>query len=69
MQSFNQLLIQRIQLYFKKRYELDVSDEEAEEYLKSLAGMFAVFAESGSGKPPPDPIKGSGGGNRPDKTT
>lgn len=65
MKSFNQLLIIRIQTYFKKKYNIDISDETAEEYLHSLAGMFAVFAESGGGMPPPDAINGSGGGDHP----
>jgi hypothetical protein len=37
----------RIQAYFKKKYRLSISDETANEYLDSLGGVFAVFAESG----------------------
>ena len=47
MQSFDKLLIMRIQAYFKKKYRLSISDETANEYLDSLGGVFAVFAESG----------------------
>ncbi|MCX6752066.1 MAG: hypothetical protein NTZ87_01005 [Candidatus Nomurabacteria bacterium] len=63
MQSFSQLLVERIQKYFKQKYNLDISDGTANEYLHTLGGMFAVFAESDGGKPPPDPIMGTGGGN------
>ena len=52
--QFNQLLIIRIQLYFKKKYGLDISLETANEYLDSLAGVFAVFAESEGGLAPPE---------------
>ena len=52
MKSFSQLLVERIQAYFKRKYSMDISDETAEEYLHSLGGMFAVFAESES---PPSP--------------
>jgi hypothetical protein len=36
MKSFNKLLIERIQAYFKKKYGLDIPDEMANEYLDSL---------------------------------
>jgi hypothetical protein len=65
MKSFNELLIERIKSYFQKNYGVDISDETAEEYLHSLAGMFAVFAESEGGKPPPDPLERTGGGDHP----
>ena len=45
MKSFNQLLIERIQAYFKKKYGMDIPDEMANEYLDSLAGLFGVFVE------------------------
>lgn len=61
MKSFNQLLIERIQAYFKKEYSLDISDEKAEEYLHTLADMFAVFAEIGRGDPP-DALESEAGG-------
>jgi hypothetical protein len=64
MQSFSQLLIERIQKYFKRKYDLDISDETANEYLHTLGGMFAVFAES-EGKPPPDSLYGNGRGQPP----
>jgi len=63
MKSFSDLLVERIKKYFKRIYGLDISDETANEYLHTLGGMFAVFAESEGGKPPPDPIMGTGGGN------
>lgn len=69
MKSFNQLLIERIQKYFKEKYDLDISDEIANEYLNSLADIFAVFAESGGDKPPDDPLKRADGGDPPDSLT
>lgn len=65
MKSFNQLLVERVKSYFKKNHNLELSDETANEYLSSLAGLFAVLAESGGGKTPPDPLERSGGGDRP----
>jgi hypothetical protein len=65
MQSFNQLLIIRIQLYFKKKYGLSISDETANEYLDSLGGVFAVFAESEGGLAPPELLKEEGGAAHP----
>jgi len=63
MKSFSELLVERIQKYFKRIYSLDISDETANEYLHTLGGMFAVFAESEGCQPPPDPLMGTGGGN------
>ena len=63
--SFNQLLTERIKSYFQKNYGVNISDETAEEYLHSLGGMFAVLAESGGGKSPPDPLQGTGGDDHP----
>ncbi len=45
MTKFSELLIQRIQSYFKKKYGLDIPDEMANEYLDSLAGLFGIFVE------------------------
>jgi hypothetical protein len=58
MKSFNQLLVDRIKAYFRKNYDLELDDETANEYLGSLAGMFAVLAEteSGGGQPPAEPL-------------
>ena len=67
--SFSQLLVIRVQTYFKTNYGLDISDETAQEYLKSYAVMFAVFAESGSGQSPPEAIESSGGGDHPASET
>jgi len=69
MRPFSQLLVERIQKYLKRKYGLDISDEEAQEYLKAWGGMFAVFAESGSGAAPPEPVNGSGGGDHPASPT
>jgi len=56
MQSFGQLLVIRIQTYFKTKYGLILSDETAQEYLKAFAEMFAVFADSGGGQSSADPL-------------
>jgi hypothetical protein len=69
MYSFSQLLVIRIQTYFKQKYGLVISDETAQEYLKSYALMFEVFAESGSGMSPPEALKSSGGGDHPASET
>lgn len=68
MKSFNQLLISRIQSYFKKRYELELSNEAAEEYLNSLAGMIAVLTER-RGAPSADPLQGTDEGDPNDLLT
>jgi len=44
---------------------LDISDEIANEYLHTLGGMFAVFAESEGGKPPPNSLYENGRGQPP----
>ncbi len=59
--QFSQILIIRIQKYFKQKHSIDISDEVANEYLHSLAGMFAVLAEMEGGKSPPDPLERTGG--------
>ena len=58
MKSFNELLIMRVKAYFFKNYGLELDDETANEYLGSLAGMFAILAEteSGGGQPPAEPL-------------
>lgn len=60
MHSVNQLLVERLKAYFKKYYGLELSDETAEEYLESLAGLIAVIAESGGGKSPPATLVATG---------
>ena len=65
MKSFSQLLIERIQAYFHRVHGIDISDETAVEYLDSLAGLFAVLAESGGETSPPEVIDDSGGGDHP----
>ncbi len=61
MRTVNQLLIERCKAYFKKYYGLELSDETAQEYLESLAGLIAVIAESGQSPP----RHFSGGGDDP----
>ena len=45
MKPFSDLLVKRTQKYFKQRYNLDISDETAEEYLHAMAGLYATFIE------------------------
>ena len=47
MKQFSQLLVERIQAYFKEKYDLDVPDETAQEYLNSFASLYIVFAKVG----------------------
>ncbi len=47
MKKFSQLLVERIQSYFKEKYDLDIPDETAEEYLNSFASLFIIFAKIG----------------------
>ncbi len=42
---FSKKLIIEIQEYFKKKYGLDLSEEKADEYLKSLADFVLAFIE------------------------
>lgn len=48
MPSFNPELITRLQDHFKRRFGLEITPEEANRYLHSLAELFLVFAS------PPD---------------
>jgi hypothetical protein len=40
-----QLLIKRIQSYFKEKYGKDISTETAEEYLNSMSDIYGCFIE------------------------
>jgi len=42
--KFSQNLRERIKKYFLKRHSLIISDEQADEYLDSLADLFMVFS-------------------------
>lgn len=42
---FSQKLIEDYKNYFKKRYNKDFSDEEAEDHLNNLADYFLAFYE------------------------
>jgi hypothetical protein len=48
MTTFSLQLITRLQEHFKQRFGLDITSEQAIEYLHSLAGLFLVFVS------PPD---------------
>lgn len=65
MKSFGQLLVERIKNYFRKKYGIDLTDEQADEALDSLAGLIAVLSESGGGLSPPETLKRSGGADHP----
>ena len=47
MKKFSQLLVERIQTYFKEKYDLDLPDETAQEYLNSYASLYIIFAKVG----------------------
>lgn len=47
MKKFSQLLVERIQEYFKEKYDLNLSEETAQEYLNSYASLYIVFAKVG----------------------
>ncbi|MBP9801598.1 MAG: hypothetical protein KBC83_02960 [Candidatus Moranbacteria bacterium] len=42
---FSQELRDRIKAYFQKRCALTISDDEADEYLDSLADLYQAFSE------------------------
>lgn len=50
MKQFSQLLVERIQSYFKEKYDLDLPDETAQEYLNSYASLYIIFAKVGRGR-------------------
>ncbi len=45
MHKYSDELVQRITTYFTEKYNQHINEETAVEYLDSLGGMFAVFAE------------------------
>ena len=47
MKQFSQLLVERIQAYFKEKYDLDLPEETAQEYLNSYASLYIVFSKVG----------------------
>ncbi len=55
MKKFSQLLVERIQAYFKEKYDLDLPDETAQEYLNSYASLYIIFTKVGQkGRSSPD---------------
>ncbi len=42
MKRFSENLIDRTIRYFRDRYELEISPDEAEEYLDSLANLYLI---------------------------
>ena len=49
--KYSQNLRDRLIAYFEKYHALTISDEQADEYLDSLAGLFIAFSEM---RPKPD---------------
>jgi len=47
MEKFSDELKQKIIVYFGKKYGVTVTDEEAEEYLDSIAGLYLTLADDG----------------------
>ena len=39
--------MERIQAYFKEKYDLDLPDETAQEYLNSYASLYIIFSKVG----------------------
>ncbi len=51
-QPYSQKLIERAQNYFGEKSGRDISPEEANEYLNSLASLYESFMELASGAAP-----------------
>lgn len=45
MAKFSDELRQKLIAYFLKKYEVNISEEEAEEYLDSIAGFYLALAK------------------------
>jgi hypothetical protein len=45
MHKYSDKLVQRIITYFAKVHDHHIDEETANEYLDSLGGLFAIFAE------------------------
>lgn len=43
---FSEELIKKAKDYFSKRFQREISDEEANQYLNSLADLFLIFARA-----------------------
>jgi hypothetical protein len=41
--TFSKNLIERTIIYFKEKYNQDISEEVANEYLRSFSGLFLAF--------------------------
>jgi hypothetical protein len=52
--SFSQNLIQETIKVFKEEDGIELTPEQAELYLQSLAGLFLAFAGRGAGRDPKD---------------
>jgi hypothetical protein len=50
MKQFSQLLVERIKRYFKEKYDLNIPDDTAQEYLNSFASLYIVFSKVGQRK-------------------
>ena len=46
--EFSDNLVKRLQEYFHSKHGVEVSDEEAETYLSSIADLYSVFAQINS---------------------
>lgn len=43
MFTYNKKSVHKLQKYFKKEYDEDVTDEDAQLYLESLVSLFMLF--------------------------
>ena len=59
MTQFSSQLQERLIKYFAQKYEIQITSEQADEYLESLAGLCIAMTEPVS-DPPPRPPAGRG---------
>lgn len=50
MFQYSDELKQRLKTYFKEKYILDITDGQADEYLDSLANLYAWFEKHSTNK-------------------
>jgi len=51
MDRYSNDIVEQITQYFKKKYNILITKEEAEEYLDSLADLFLIFNDGCGGQP------------------
>ena len=63
MQKFSQILIDRMIRHFREKHGVELTPEEAQQYLDSFADLYLCMAGKGHRRPPlaRDPDAGEGG--------